>query len=91
MPVEYTIAEEALRQLELVDEMPHFGDNNYVRVVLEIGIFIITCWAKIDCFFWLHSPHLLNFGVLFLIVHVTVRGNVKGVLRTRFIQIEELL
>jgi hypothetical protein len=33
MPVEYTIVKEAPRQLELVDEMPHFGDNNYVRVV----------------------------------------------------------
>jgi hypothetical protein len=76
MPVEYTIAQEALRQLELVDEMPHFGDNNYVRVVLEIGIFIITCWAKIDCFFWLHSSHLRNFN-LYPISHLTVRWNVK--------------
>lgn len=33
MPVGYSIDQEALRQLELVDEMPHLGDNNLVRVV----------------------------------------------------------
>ncbi len=33
MPVEYTIAQEAVKHLESVGEMPHFGDNNYARVV----------------------------------------------------------
>ncbi len=33
MLVEQTLAQEAVRQLELVDGMPHFGDNNYVKVV----------------------------------------------------------